>query len=75
MRNTLRNPLLKGFSKKFVSTLYKKYFIFHPFLYEYAYKLGVSYKVCIKGLYNALVSDSVCLTTLKLVNIAGIIPE
>jgi len=29
-------------------------------LYEYAYKLGVSYKVCIKKLYNALGSDSVC---------------
>ena len=26
---------MKGVSKKFVSTLYKKYFIFHPFLYEY----------------------------------------
>ena len=32
----------------------------YPFLYENAYKLGVSYKVCIKRLYNALVSDSVC---------------
>jgi len=29
-------------------------------LYEYAYKLGVSYKVCIRRLYNALGSDSVC---------------
>ena len=32
----------------FVSNLYKRYFILHPFLYEYAYKLGASYKVCIK---------------------------
>ena len=75
MSNTLLNPLFKWVSKKFVSTLYKRFLILHPFLYEYAYKLGVSYKVCIKGLYNALVSDSVCLTTLKLVNIAGIISE
>ena len=52
MSNTLWNPLFKWVAKKFVSTLYKRYFILHPFLYEYAYKLGVSYKVCIKRLYN-----------------------
>jgi hypothetical protein len=40
--------------------LYKRYFILNPFLHEYAYNLDVSYKVCIKRLYDALVSDSVC---------------
>ena len=60
MSNTLWNPLFKGILKKFVLTLYKRYFIFYPLLYEYAYKLGVSYKVCIRRLYNALGSDSVC---------------
>ncbi|MDG2403803.1 MAG: hypothetical protein P8M25_02275, partial [Paracoccaceae bacterium] len=48
MSNTLLNPLFKGFSEKFVSTLYKRYFILHPFLFEYTYNLGVSYKVCTK---------------------------
>ena len=46
------NPLFTGFSKKFVSSLYKRYFIFYPLFYEYAYKIGISYKVCIRRLYN-----------------------